>query len=58
MKEVRAQERLQAAIPVQIAGVPDSESDAAVARFLERFLADERPGTSWTVDPQQRRRAA
>ncbi len=32
-----------------IVGLPHAESDAAVARFLKRFLADEQPGTSWHV---------
>lgn len=41
-------------IPVHIAGTPSVESDAAVARFLERFLAIERPGTSWQARPAER----
>ena len=32
---------------VQIAGAPTPKSDADVARFLERFLEGEHPGTSW-----------
>ena len=32
---------------VRIVGRPDPESDAAVARFLARFLEREHPGTVW-----------
>lgn len=34
---------------VTIVGRPDARSDAAVARFLERFLEREHPGTVWRV---------
>lgn len=36
-------------VPVTVAGRPSVESDAAVARFLERFLAAEQPGMSWAA---------
>jgi hypothetical protein len=36
-------------LPVAIVGTPASASDAAVARFLARFLEREQPGTSWSV---------
>lgn len=36
-------------IPVHIEGTPSAESEAAVARFLARFLEREHPGTTWTV---------
>jgi hypothetical protein len=39
------------ALPIAIVGAPSSESDAAIARFLERFLAAERSGTTWNVVP-------
>jgi hypothetical protein len=49
----------RAAITVTVVGRPGTLSDAAVARFLERFLATERPGTTWTaqVSSDQRRAA-
>lgn len=34
-----------------IDGAPSTASDAAIARYLERFLSDERPGTFWHVEP-------
>lgn len=40
---------MTAPIPVEIVGTPTAESDAAVARYLERFLAAERPGRIWTI---------
>lgn len=36
-------------VAVRIAGAPSPESDVAVARYLMRFLAGERPGTTWTA---------
>jgi hypothetical protein len=36
-------------IKVVIVGKPSAASDRAVARWLERFLAEERPGTVWRV---------
>lgn len=42
-----------------IVGAPHSASDAAVARFLERFLATEQRGTAWQAQqPAERERAA
>lgn len=36
-------------IPTVIVGTTTAASDEAVARFLERFLAAEQPGTTWTA---------
>ena len=33
----------------RIVGKPSAESDAAVARFLERWLERDLPGTAWSV---------
>lgn len=48
------QQNSSAGLPIEIVGSPTAESDAAVARFLERFLAAERPGTTWIVSPSER----
>ena len=45
-------------LTVTIVGQPSTASDEAVARYLERFLAAERPGTVWTVDAPEKGRAA
>jgi hypothetical protein len=36
-------------LTVAVIRTPAPGSDVAVARFLERFLAHERPGTTWNV---------
>ena len=36
-------------LSVVVVGAPNAESDAAVARFLEKFLESERPGIAWRV---------
>lgn len=46
-------------LPVTVIGAPSAASDAAVARWLEKFLAGERPGTTWTAQtPNSAVRAA
>lgn len=39
------------ALAVAVVGTVPPESDAAIRRFLEVFLARERPGTTWTARP-------
>jgi hypothetical protein len=34
-------------VKIRIVGTPSAESDVAVARFFERFLQRENPGTVW-----------
>jgi hypothetical protein len=36
-------------VKARIVGKPNSESDAAVARYLERWLERDLPGTAWSV---------
>jgi hypothetical protein len=33
----------------RVVGRPSAESDAAISRFLERFLQREHPGAAWRV---------
>jgi hypothetical protein len=41
---------VDAELGLTVVGAATPESDAAIARFLERFLEREQPGTSWVID--------
>lgn len=40
---------------ITIVGAPTAASDDAIARYLERFLRTERPGTTWTASREVER---
>lgn len=43
---------------VIVVGAPSAESDRAVARFMERYLEGEHPGTAWRVRERAEPRVA
>ena len=45
-------------VNARIVGKPSAESDAAIARKLERFLQGEAPGTTWHLREGREARGA
>lgn len=48
----------QKAVRVTIVGATSAQSDTNVARWFERFLAAETPGTAWIAQTPASKRAA